>query len=169
MREYATPTAFRAAVEAKLRERARHLGVPAYILRRQAGLERLMVRLMTVARGRWALKGGFALETRLGGRARRRSAPNESPAGDPCRPRYKVTGADADEIEGDGAVQIEIEAAGEGVGELSHPIPGEKRRATQRHDDGGNNPPRPGLFALLGFPHRRSSACRWGRFSPRRA
>ena len=70
MREYATPAAFRAAVEAKLRQRARHLGVPAYILRRQAGLERLVVRLMTVAPGRWALKGGFALETRLGGHAR---------------------------------------------------------------------------------------------------
>ena len=70
MREYATPAAFRAAVEAKLRERARHLRVPAYIVRRQAGLERLTVRLTTVAPSRWALKGGFALETRLGGRAR---------------------------------------------------------------------------------------------------
>ena len=70
MREYATAAAFRAAVEAKLRQRARHLGVPAYILRRQAGLERLTVRLMKVAPGQWALKGGFALETRLRGRAR---------------------------------------------------------------------------------------------------
>jgi hypothetical protein len=70
MREYATPAAFRSAVEAKLRQRARHLGVPAYVLRRQAGLERLTVRLRAVAPGRWALKGGFALETRLGGRAR---------------------------------------------------------------------------------------------------
>jgi len=70
MREYATPATFRSAVEAKLRQRARHLRVPAYILRRQAGLERLTVRLMAVAPGRWALKGGFALETRLGGRAR---------------------------------------------------------------------------------------------------
>jgi hypothetical protein len=70
VREYATPAGFRAAVEAKLRQRARHLGVPAYILRRQVGLERLTVRLMKVAPDRWALKGGFALETRLGGRAR---------------------------------------------------------------------------------------------------
>jgi len=70
MREYGTPAAFRAAVEATLRQRARHLGVPAYIVRRQAGLERLTLRLMTVAPGRWALKGGFALETRLGERAR---------------------------------------------------------------------------------------------------
>lgn len=70
MRDYATPAAFRVAVETKLRQRAHRLGVPAYILRRQAGLERLIVRLMTVAPGRWALKGGFALETRLGGLAR---------------------------------------------------------------------------------------------------
>jgi len=70
MREYATPAAFRAAVEAKLRERARRFGVPAYILRRQAALERLMVRVMIVAPDRWALKGGLALETRLGEHAR---------------------------------------------------------------------------------------------------
>lgn len=69
MRDYATPAAFRAAVETKLRLRARQLGIPAYVLRRQAGLERLTVRLMTVAPGRWAMKGGFALETRLGARA----------------------------------------------------------------------------------------------------
>jgi predicted nucleotidyltransferase component of viral defense system len=70
MREYATASAFRAAVEAKLRTRARRLGVAAYILRRQAALERLMVRLTKVAPDRWALKGGLALETRLGERAR---------------------------------------------------------------------------------------------------
>lgn len=70
MREYTTPAGFRAAVEATLRERARRLGVPAYIVRRQAALERLMVRLTKVAPDRWALKGGMALETRLGERAR---------------------------------------------------------------------------------------------------
>lgn len=70
MREYATPAAFRAAVEARLRDRARRLHVPAYLLRRQAALERLIVRLTRVAPGRWALKGGMGLETRLGDRAR---------------------------------------------------------------------------------------------------
>lgn len=48
VREYATSAAFRAAVEVKLRERARRLGVAAYIVRRQAALERLMVRLAKV-------------------------------------------------------------------------------------------------------------------------
>lgn len=70
MREYATPAAFRAAVEAWLRERARRIGVPAYIVRRHAALERLLARLTKVAPGRWALKGGLALDTRLGDRAR---------------------------------------------------------------------------------------------------
>ncbi len=70
MREYATPAAFRAAVEAKLRDRAKRLNTPAYIVRRQAALERLLVRLARVAPDRWALKGGMALETRLGKWAR---------------------------------------------------------------------------------------------------
>ena len=70
MPDYTTPAGFRAAVEAKLREWAHRLGVPAYIVRRQAALERLIVRLTKVAPGRWALKGGMALETRLGTRAR---------------------------------------------------------------------------------------------------
>jgi predicted nucleotidyltransferase component of viral defense system len=70
VREYATPGGFRAAVETTLRDRARRLGVPAYIIRRQAALERLIVRLTKVAPDRWALKGGMALETRLGEHAR---------------------------------------------------------------------------------------------------
>ncbi len=70
MRRYATPAAFRSAVEAKLRDRARRLSVPTYIVRRQAALERLIVRLARVAPDRWAVKGGLALETRLCDRAR---------------------------------------------------------------------------------------------------
>ncbi len=70
MREHATPAAFRAAVEARLRERARRLSAPAYIVRRHAALERLLMRLTKVAPDRWALKGGLALETRFGARAR---------------------------------------------------------------------------------------------------
>lgn len=50
VREYATPAGFRAAVEATLREKARRRGVPAYIIRRQAALERLIVRLTQMVR-----------------------------------------------------------------------------------------------------------------------
>jgi len=70
VRDYATPVAFRAAVEARLRERARQLSAPAYMVRRQAALERLLARLSVVAPDRWALKGGMGLEARLGDRAR---------------------------------------------------------------------------------------------------
>lgn len=44
--------------------------MPVFIVRRQAALERLIVRLTRVAPDRWALKGGLGLETRLGERAR---------------------------------------------------------------------------------------------------
>lgn len=70
MREYGSPAAFRAAVDARLRSRARRLGVEAYVLRRQAALERLIARLSKIAPERWALKGGLALGIRLGERAR---------------------------------------------------------------------------------------------------
>ena len=49
MRDYATPAAFRAAVEAELREQAHRLPAPAYMVRRQAALDRLLVRLTKVA------------------------------------------------------------------------------------------------------------------------
>ncbi len=39
-------------------------------MRRQAGLQRLIARLMKVAPGWWALKGGLGLEIRLGEHAR---------------------------------------------------------------------------------------------------
>lgn len=70
MRQYASPAAFRAAIDARLRAYAVRVGVPVMVVRRQAALERLMVRLMKVAPGQWALKGGLALDTRLGARAR---------------------------------------------------------------------------------------------------
>ncbi len=70
MRRYASPAAFRAAIDVRLRAHARRAGAPVMVVRRQAALERLIVRLMRVAPGRWALKGGLALDTRLGDRAR---------------------------------------------------------------------------------------------------
>lgn len=70
MRQYFSPAAFRAAVDSRLRDYARRAGVPVQVVRRQAALERLMARLGRVAPGRWALKGGLALDTRLPGHAR---------------------------------------------------------------------------------------------------
>jgi len=100
VREYATPQAFRAAVEARLRDRARSLDVAAYVLRRQAALERLMARLGRIAPGRWAVKGGFALETRLGDRAR------------------VSVDLDADHVDGAAAARVDLQrAAAEDVGD----------------------------------------------------
>jgi len=65
VRQYPSPAAFRSAIDSRLRNYARKVGVPAQVVRRQAALERLMARLARVAPGRWALKGGLALDTRL--------------------------------------------------------------------------------------------------------
>lgn len=70
MREYPSPAAFRAAIDIRLRNYARKVGVPVQVVRRQAALDRLMARLAQVAPGRWALKGGLALSTRLPEHAR---------------------------------------------------------------------------------------------------
>jgi len=70
MRKYPSPAAFRAAIDTRLRNRARKVGVPVQVVRRQAALERLMARLGQVAPERWVLKGGLALDTMLPGRAR---------------------------------------------------------------------------------------------------
>ncbi len=69
-RESKLASTFRTSVEQRLRNYARSVGVPVFVVRRQAGLERLMARLIVVAPDRWALKGGLALDTRLGDRAR---------------------------------------------------------------------------------------------------
>lgn len=68
--EFSSPANFRASVDQRLRNYARAADVPVVAVRRQASLERLMARLMKAAPDRWALKGGLALDTRLGSRAR---------------------------------------------------------------------------------------------------
>ena len=100
VREYATPQAFHAAVEAKLHDRTRSLDVAAYVLQRQAALERLMAQLGRIAPNRWAVKGRFALETRLGDRAR------------------VSVDLDADHVDGAAAVRVDLQrAAAEDVGD----------------------------------------------------
>src|SRR5438309_4902049 len=70
MRQSPSPAAFRAAIDTRLRVHAHAVSAPVMVVRRQAALERLIARLTAVAPGRWALKGGLALDTRLGSRAR---------------------------------------------------------------------------------------------------
>jgi predicted nucleotidyltransferase component of viral defense system len=66
---YASTTAFRAALEARLNA-ARTDAVGISRLRKRVVFERLLARLNETAPGAWVLKGGFALELRLGAHAR---------------------------------------------------------------------------------------------------
>ena len=63
--EYATATAFRMALEARLHTMAREQGVDVQRLRRQVAFDRLLCRLFHDPSVRWVLKGGYAMELRL--------------------------------------------------------------------------------------------------------
>jgi predicted nucleotidyltransferase component of viral defense system len=67
---YESPAALRVALETRLGSRARETGVDLERLRRRAAFERLLVRLELGAPRQWIVKGGMALEVRLGDRAR---------------------------------------------------------------------------------------------------
>ncbi|HYN36613.1 MAG TPA: nucleotidyl transferase AbiEii/AbiGii toxin family protein [Actinomycetota bacterium] len=70
MTAYATPTALRTALEARLLRESGEKGVDLQRLRRRAVFERLLVRLDLVHPGEWMVKGGIALEVRMQERAR---------------------------------------------------------------------------------------------------
>jgi len=67
---YPTPGRFRAALEARLRDASRHTGLSLPRLQKLVVMDRLLARLLAVAPGRWIVKGGVAIEFRLGNRAR---------------------------------------------------------------------------------------------------
>lgn len=67
---YESPAALRQALETRLGNRSRETGVDLERLRRRAAFERLLVRLELGMPHRWVVKGGMALEIRLGDRAR---------------------------------------------------------------------------------------------------
>ena len=64
---YATPAAFRQALEARLGDLARSKGVDIQRLRKQAAFDRLLCRLFQLPRNPLVLKGGYAMELRLAG------------------------------------------------------------------------------------------------------
>ena len=69
--KYATAAAFRAAIEARLKVTGNRAGMASIARRRkQMVFDRLLARLLIVAPDRWVVKGGFALDLRLGDRAR---------------------------------------------------------------------------------------------------
>lgn len=67
---YRTDTDFRKALEERLRQRAEKDAEPLVRLRKRVVFERCMVRVQRDNRSPWVLKGGFALELRMGNVAR---------------------------------------------------------------------------------------------------
>ena len=64
-RSYATPAAFRQALEARLRRHAEEHGEELMRVRRQVAFDRLLARIFAAQDGPWALKGGYALQLRF--------------------------------------------------------------------------------------------------------
>lgn len=62
---YATPAAFRRALEDRLMKLVRQERVDLRRLRRQVAFDRLLCRLFHDANSPWLLKGGYAMELRL--------------------------------------------------------------------------------------------------------
>lgn len=71
MNRYGDSAALRQALLKRLANQAADLGLPSERLQRRATFERLLVRLEHARPGRFVLKGGMALDVRLGARARR--------------------------------------------------------------------------------------------------
>lgn len=63
---YATPEAFRAALDQRLKNHAAQTGIPLVRLRKTIAFDRFLARLVAVASDRWVLKGALALDFRLG-------------------------------------------------------------------------------------------------------
>lgn len=68
--KYASAAALRDALEQRLRNEARETGAAVARLRKRVAFERFLARLATTAPEAWVLKGAFALDLRLGLRAR---------------------------------------------------------------------------------------------------
>ncbi len=68
--KYASPAAFRVALETRLLTESRVKGMDLGRLRRRTVFERILTRLESRDPGRWVLKGGMALEVRWQDRAR---------------------------------------------------------------------------------------------------
>ena len=64
-RHYASPTAFRTALEERLKRLAQKEGFDLQRLRRQVAFDRLLCRLFANPDAPWLLKGGYAMELRL--------------------------------------------------------------------------------------------------------
>jgi hypothetical protein len=67
---YESGAAFRRALEDRLRTMSLEMGVPLVRLRKMVAFDRFLSRLFSHEPDHWVVKGGFALQLRLGDRAR---------------------------------------------------------------------------------------------------
>jgi hypothetical protein len=63
--KYASATAFRVALESRLKKLASEENLDLQRLRRQAAFDRLLCRVFAIPDAPWLLKGGYAMELRL--------------------------------------------------------------------------------------------------------
>jgi hypothetical protein len=68
--KYQSGGAFRRALETRLRDQSLSSGLPLVRLRKMVAFDRLLARLIRAQPDQWVLKGGLALQLRLGDRAR---------------------------------------------------------------------------------------------------
>lgn len=68
--KYNSASAFRRALEDRLRQQSLHSGVPLVRLRKMIAFDRFLARLVQAQPGQWVVKGGLALQLRVGERAR---------------------------------------------------------------------------------------------------
>jgi hypothetical protein len=64
-KEYATPKAFRTALETRIGANHRADGIPIERIRKQISFDRLLARLFSKKPSLWLLKGGYAMQLRI--------------------------------------------------------------------------------------------------------
>lgn len=126
---YDSPQALRAALEQRLRNRSLESGIPIDRLRRRVMFERLVSRLERAEPGAWVLKGGMALEVRLGDDARLTKDVDlglREDTTDAALLRERLIDALDDDVDGDGFVFLVRpvgQMAEDGAGHLSWRAP----------------------------------------------
>lgn len=68
--KYSSASAFRRALEDRLRQQSLQSGVPLVRMRKMIAFDRFLARLFQVQPDQWVVKGGLALQLRVGQRAR---------------------------------------------------------------------------------------------------
>lgn len=102
MERYASPEAFRAALEDRLKRHAIETNTALDRLRRRVVFERLLARLEASMPGLWVVKGGMALEIRISDRARRTRDLDLAFREDTTDLHERLVDASASEASGDG-------------------------------------------------------------------